>query len=169
MSAALCRAFLHLQSTPKLSGYSSDQYVEFEISWQGTDLQGKAIGDIFAAASEVFENSAQIVTGKIDTPRQNGHGLLVRVGYPYPFPWYAIGREPNSTFARQLAINDIARCLDLVSPSGQTRRLLHKAPDPSIFPYRYWRSHVLNVERNRREKALVKAAKLRAKRNRDFV
>jgi hypothetical protein len=169
MSAALCRAFLQLQEAPKLSGYLSDQYVEFEISWQGKDLQGEEIGDIFMAASKVFENTAQIVTGKIDTPRQNGHGIIVRIGYPYPLPWYAIGRKPNSTFARQLAINDIARCLDLINSSPQTQRLLQKAADPSVFPYRFWRSYLLSAERQRREKAHAKVAKLRAKRKSDFA
>lgn len=169
MSGALCRAFQQLQSVPNLSGYSSDQYVEFAISWQGRDMQDEDLGDIFEAASKVFESTAQIVAGKIDTPRQNGHGLIVRVEYPYPFPWYAIWKKPNSTFARELAINDIARCLDLANSSMQTQNFLQRSPDPSIFPYRFWRFCVLTAERKGEEKAKRKAAKQRAKRQRDFA
>lgn len=168
MGAALCRAFLQYQDVPKLSGYSLNQYIEFAISWQGRDLQGEEIGDIFMAASEVFEKTSQIVNGKIDTPMLHGNGLKVRVQYPYPFSWYVIGRKPNGRFARLLAITDIARCLDLNNSTAEIRRLLQKSNDPSSYPYRLWRALALYVERQRREKSYAKLVSERAKREQDF-
>lgn len=168
MTGALARAFLQYSSTPLHSKHLEGQSVQFKITWAGNDMQNVDIGSIFIASADVLNTGESTRICRIDAPMQNGHGLVVRVMYPYPLPWHQTGNRSNRDFIPALAINDIARCLDLARSSTDTRRLLLANPDPSPAWQRLWRRHTIRAERRRIEKQERKVEEQRTRIRRDF-
>jgi hypothetical protein len=168
MAGALARAFLQYKDNPAHSKHLEGQYLHFHISWTGNDLKDSDLGDIFIAAQAVLDIGQSIRGSEIKAPQQNGHGLVVRVRYPYPLPWHVIGNKANREFVPKLAMSDIARCLYLARSNRDTERLLALHPDPSPFWQRLWRRYSLEAERRRIEAQNRKAGKERARTQRDF-
>lgn len=161
MTGALARAFRQYKGAPGHHNHKSYQSIVFKISWAGNDLQGKDFADTSAAAQLVFDSTQMLTHGTIEIPQQNGHGLVVRVRYQYPFPWHIKGGKANVEFAPKLAMNDIARCLELAAPNRDTDLLLTANPDPSPWWQLLLRRSALNGEK-RKIKRSKRAASKRA-------
>lgn len=166
MTGALARAFRQYKGNTRPRDHRSTglQSIVFDILWAGNDFQGENMEDTAAAAERIFDRTKVLTRGDIKIPQQKVNGLVVRVEYQYPLPWYVKSRMRNATFMSKLAMNDIARCLNLAGPNRDTDLLLTENPDPSPWWQRWLRSRALRSEK----KEIESSKRAAAARARDF-